>query len=126
MQNITIIQSGGTFGYVAFNNLSDEVIVSFRGSENIENWITDFEFNSISYPGVPDAKVHDGFYDAWRDVAASVTSEVTKLLNTSSTIVVTGHSLGAALASFAAVELRNSFTDSDITFYTFGSPRVGN
>ena len=41
-------------------------------------------------------------------------------------IIVTGHSLGAALASFAAVELRNTYKENLITFYTYGSPRVGN
>lgn len=43
-------------------------------------------------------------------------------------IILTGHSLGAALATFAAVHLRleAKIPAEDITFYTFGSPRTGN
>ena len=41
-------------------------------------------------------------------------------------IDVTGHSLGAALATFAAAAIKKNFGFSRFTFYTFGSPRVGN
>ncbi|TVY87816.1 Lipase [Lachnellula willkommii] len=40
-------------------------------------------------------------------------------------IVVTGHSLGAAVGTLAAVDLR-SWKDSVVDLYTYGSPRVGN
>jgi predicted lipase len=40
---------------------------------------------------------------------------------------VTGHSLGGALATFAILDLKETFNFSNpIRFYTFGSPRVGN
>ena len=38
-------------------------------------------------------------------------------------ILVTGHSLGGALATFAGVELQKRFTN--VILYTFGSPRTG-
>ncbi|KAL8971079.1 MAG: hypothetical protein Q9183_001227, partial [Haloplaca sp. 2 TL-2023] len=37
-------------------------------------------------------------------------------------VIVTGHSLGGALANFAAAEMRNSGTMVDL--YTYGAPRV--
>jgi predicted lipase len=42
--------------------------------------------------------------------------------------MITGHSLGGALATFAAMEIKRqvSIAASKITFYTFGSPRTGN
>ena len=44
------------------------------------------------------------------------------------TILVTGHSLGAALATHAAVDIKRQIsTDKNpVTFYSYGSPRVGN
>ena len=38
-------------------------------------------------------------------------------------VVVTGHSLGGAIADIAAAELRNMGITSDL--YTFGAPRIG-
>jgi predicted lipase len=40
---------------------------------------------------------------------------------------VTGHSLGGALAVFAAVDLQSNFAAAGkVTLYTYGQPRVGN
>jgi triacylglycerol lipase len=41
-------------------------------------------------------------------------------------IFVTGHSLGGALATFAAADIKRSIGSSKITIYTYGSPRTGN
>ena len=41
-------------------------------------------------------------------------------------IDVTGHSLGASLATYAALAIKKNFDFSRFTFYTFGSPRTGN
>ncbi len=41
-------------------------------------------------------------------------------------IVVTGHSLGAALATFAALDIKTKLNPkTSILFYTYGSPRAG-
>jgi len=43
------------------------------------------------------------------------------------TLAITGHSLGAALAEIAAIDLiLYNFWNSSITLYTYGQPRVGN
>lgn len=41
-------------------------------------------------------------------------------------VIVTGHSLGAAQATFALLDIKNIFNPEHLVFYTFGSPRVGN
>ena len=41
--------------------------------------------------------------------------------------MVTGHSLGAALATFCAVDIMRTIKPKTTVYlYTFGSPRVGN
>lgn len=43
------------------------------------------------------------------------------------TFFVSGHSLGAALATHAAIDIKRTFgTNLTMLLYTFGSPRVGN
>jgi predicted lipase len=44
------------------------------------------------------------------------------------TILVTGHSSGAAVGTIASIDLQHNATLSydDIIMYNFGSPRVGN
>ena len=47
--------------------------------------------------------------------------------HSSASIVVTGHSLGAAQATFALVDIKTKINPSNhIIFYSFGSPRPGN
>lgn len=41
-------------------------------------------------------------------------------------VLITGHSLGGALATLAARDVAELRPDADVRLYTFGSPRVGN
>lgn len=41
-------------------------------------------------------------------------------------VIVTGHSLGGALATFCALDLKLQHNETDLQLYTLGSPRVGN
>ena len=126
MAHITTLKvdSDGSFGYVGYQN--GQIIVSFRGSTNIANWITNIDYFKTAYPGVPGANVHQGFYAAFKDISPQLTAAVGALHTSypSATIVVTGHSLGGALATFAAADLKKRFA-APIVFYTYGSPRTG-
>lgn len=120
-----------TFVYVGYNKDKNEVVVAFRGTNgaDLENWITNIDGSSTPYPGVTGAKVHTGFQEAFNDVKAQVRQAVTGLINAnpSACIFVTGHSLGGALAVFAAVDIKNNlFSGNSVTLYTYGQPRVGN
>ena len=57
----------GTYGFVGYNDNDNQIIVSFRGTDpkNIENWKTDIKIWKTDYPGVPNARVHTGFYNAY-------------------------------------------------------------
>jgi len=53
------------FGYVAYNNKENEIVVSYRGSHNMDNWINNMNAVKIDYQrdGAPfGAAVHAGFY----------------------------------------------------------------
>lgn len=71
--------------------------------------------------------MHEGFYDAYQTVGGYVRKQVQDLLALyrGAKIYVTGFSLGGALATIAALDLKEANSKID-QFYTFGQPRVGN
>ncbi len=99
----------GTFGFAAYNNLTNNIVVAFRGSDNTANWIEDGDYFLKPYPyGPKDAQVHGGFYDAYYSLSSQVIAAVNTYLNEhpDATIIVTGHSLGAAMSTFAALDIK--------------------
>jgi hypothetical protein len=70
-------------------------------------------------------RVHRGFVGAFQSIARGIQIEVGKLKDVP--LYITGHSLGAALATLATQHLEQHpvFRDQIAACYTFGSPRVG-
>ena len=107
-------------------------MISFRGSHNVEDWYDDLDATQVSYPNVSGGYVHEGFYDAWKELKPSIMSATKTLMeqNQGIPILVTGHSLGAALAQLCAIDvanLDNQLSNSSLIYlYTYGSPRWGN
>ena len=69
----------------------------------------------------PGGQVHRGFMQALEEVWSDLLPHLTQLDGKGCKLWVTGHSLGAALATLCA-----SRYDNVQGVYTFGSPRVGN
>ncbi|KAH6955546.1 hypothetical protein HG530_008693 [Fusarium avenaceum] len=116
----------GIGGYVATDSARKEIVVSFRGSSNIRNWLTNLDFDQDDCSLTSGCGVHSGFQNAWTEISGQATAAVAKALkaNPSFKVISTGHSLGGAVATLAAANLRVGGTPVDI--YTYGSPRVGN
>ena len=55
-QPVTILSDflEGTFGFVAYNNITNEIVVAFRGSDNRINWIEDGDYAFKPYPYGPE------------------------------------------------------------------------
>src|SRR5437763_6906378 len=88
----------------------------FRGTEgNVQDVITDLRTDSVPIAG-NNVRVHDGFE---RGIAA-IWKQIEPELTQDAPLFFTGHSLGAALATLAAVR------HAPRAVYTFGSPLVGN
>ena len=106
-----------------------DIVVSFRGSKDFENFIKDLDFfKTAAYPKCNGCEVHGGFYTCWQALQGMVVNEVLRLrgLQPKANIFVTGHSLGASLAVLAASELHYSEGLEINGVYTFGQPRTGN
>ena len=127
----------GTGGFVGVNTNLNAIIVSFKGTDNLQSaiqdakfWQTTAQLNDLieSMPG--EAKVHFGFKESYvslRDPIQSALDQVISKYPTSQ-IYFTGHSLGGAMTQLAAVDFvdRHSDAASRVSVYTFGQPRVGN
>ena len=71
--------------------------------------------------------MHQGFYNAFQSVEGYLRKNVQSLMDSYSgaKIYLTGHNLGGALATLAALDIEEIFGKVD-EFYSFGQPRLGN
>lgn len=127
--------AGGTQAFIATKLSEPLTVVSFRGTEleDIKDALADAEFLLTDWHdagGRPIGQVHGGFarYARDRDIFSRVKAHLDRLpldrpaldrMQQGHRVLVTGHSLGAALATLMASWMPNA------ELYTFGSPRVG-
>lgn len=111
-------------GYVALDHTNKLVVVAFRGSASIENWLTNLDFKAVKTDLCTDCTAHGGFWQSWVDARPGVLAAIKKASASAPTykIVASGHSLGGAIATLATAQLRNE--KRDVALYTFGAPRV--
>ncbi|KAI8354197.1 lipase [Blakeslea trispora] len=120
-----------TVGFVMRSDADKTIYLGFRGSKTASNWVTNLNTVLTDYTAVSGTKVHQGFYNAAKSAINSYFPVIQSQLNSypSYKVVVTGHSLGGALATFAGMELfqrEKRLGPSNLSIYTIGQPRVGN
>ena len=103
---------------------ADKVIVAFRGTEptNLKDWMTDAMIALV--PG-PAGMVHKGFLNALNLVYPGMREAVDRFQAQGQSLWVTGHSLGAALATLFVAKLRFEEDKPVFGCYTYGQPRTG-
>ena len=131
MSDVDVIynSSGNSCGYTAYDAKDDKILVVFRGTQplSLKNWMEDISTLFTTYEKCEFCEVHSGFYSTYLQIRDPILTSVQKQFvnHPTSKITVTGHSLGAALATFACIDITLKFKDVN-EFYTFGCPRVGN
>ncbi|KAH7119548.1 Alpha/Beta hydrolase protein [Dendryphion nanum] len=112
-----------TTGFVAIDNTNQLIVVSFRGTASFLGWIVDFTYNRTPTTICNGCGAHQGFWTAWLSVRDAISNTVRDLVvaNPGFNVICTGHSLGGAIASLAAADLRNAGYNA--TLYSFGAPR---
>jgi hypothetical protein len=136
------------FGYVVtgpsvLNSGNTMAALVLRGTESMAEWESDIldsgQTTFTDAAGNPLGLVHEGFNTTYNGLSytdnsgnSSTLSGVLSYLYSSSTgdmdLVITGHSLGGALATLMAMDVAANDLNSDytgMTCYTFGSPQVG-
>lgn len=100
-----------TNGYVGYDPSENRVVVSFSGTDpmSFKNIWTNLSTLTTSYSACTNCRVHYGFYTAYSEIRNTVVAMVQrKIVNSSTTVTVTGHSLGAALAAHAIADFQHS------------------
>ncbi|KAJ7065347.1 alpha/beta-hydrolase [Mycena amicta] len=141
--NVTFLQSGGDQGliplyFIAHDPTDDAIVVAHEGtdSKNILSILNDAKFglvdlNATRFPQFADqgVQVHSGFQQTFERTADGLLAGVLKgLADTgASKVSVTGHSLGAAIATMTGLWVKQNVDPSvEVTVSGFGLPRGGN
>jgi hypothetical protein len=116
LESCTFIEADGTECFVARS--AKAVLVSFRGTHQLGDWLANLNVISTrrSY-----GQVHRGFLGAFQVVEGRLRSELSGIAD--QPLLLTGHSLGGALATVAAAEWQGTLQVAWI--YTYGQPAVG-
>eukprot|EP00192_Tetraselmis_astigmatica_P012282 CAMPEP_0117671388 /NCGR_PEP_ID=MMETSP0804-20121206/13305_1 /TAXON_ID=1074897 /ORGANISM="Tetraselmis astigmatica, Strain CCMP880" /LENGTH=384 /DNA_ID=CAMNT_0005479841 /DNA_START=170 /DNA_END=1324 /DNA_ORIENTATION=+ len=117
------------------------IVVVFRGTDkhSLSNWLADLmgwqtDFD-VPWCVLEDCRVHRGFFNAYNTstLRTFASGSVLALLNKYGEVpvTITGHSLGGALASLCAVEMKTGNllggkVPVQVHLNTLGCPRVGN
>ncbi len=113
------------FGFVLTSKTANMII--FRGTQRTTEWIGDIVLFQNNYEGFANSKIHSGFANIYNKLAQQI-HQIASQLNPSVPCYISGHSLGSALATLAAIDLAQKFPKlkEQIRLYTYGGPRVGN
>ena len=105
---------------MALDNVTGQPMIAVRGTANVENALVDIavKLHDDAQAGI---KLHEGFALA----ASRIYQDIQPLLDKSSTLNLTGHSLGGAVAVILAMYLEHDgFKVGHVI--TFGQPKVTN
>ncbi|KAJ7473546.1 alpha/beta-hydrolase [Mycena latifolia] len=143
LNGVTFLQSGGDQGlipfyFIAHDTVDQSLVVAHEGTDpdNILSILNDADFvlGDIDTTRIPQAagkgiKVHSGFQATFERTADGLLAGVQAGLASTGVnkVVVTGHSLGAALATMTGAMIKSAVDPSvNVVVTTFGLPRGGN
>jgi predicted lipase len=120
-------QATNVLGFIGYLRSKDAIVLAMRGTIDYKNWIEDFSYYQLSYNLCKGCLIHSGFYLDYLSVSPQISTALDSLTQAFPTakVVVTGSSLGGALATVAALELQ-AITNKVEELHVFGCPRVGN
>ena len=90
------------FGLMGRNAASRTAFLSFRGTSDVAEWVADIDAVPDDYQQISGfGQVHAGFQDVYELVRANIAANLATAAAGCDQILITGHSLGAALAVLA-------------------------
>jgi len=132
--NDTCLDDDGVISIAFIATRDENIYVSFRGTANISDAISDVVALQIPYNFVPNSgNVAFGFLDVYgvdasSPIVSTILAKLDELTMTGNfnNLFITGHSLGAALAFLAFPDFSQNVGMIDsVTMYNFAGPAVG-
>jgi hypothetical protein len=110
----------GAAAFAARRSDDGTALLAFRGTrpDDYKDLVTDLRANLVAWPESA-GYVHNGFAIAVRSLRRQILEWIKGANPDASKLILTGHSLGAAMATLAATIWRSGW------LVTLGSPRVG-
>lgn len=126
IEDVTDYFQVGHIQGVIVNNEGKDILMIF-GSNEILDWLFNFSFRFFKetpYPSVTrnEIKVHKGFYRSY----LKIRDYVLQKFKDHKELYIFGQSLGAAVATFATLDLKYNHPEMNIKPIVTGSPKVGN
>lgn len=104
--------------------------IVFKGTNSLKDWESNLDFFPVDIiQNCPEYKIHRGFYEQWKSLFSFLLREVEAdgLLSCKrKKLVISGHSLGGALAIICAIHMYCISEMLVERVCTFGAPRVLN
>ena len=116
------------FGLMGQNAGTRTAFVSFRGTRDLADWLRDLDAEPEDYTPITGfGQVHAGFQATYQLVRNSVAANLAAACTDCDQILLTGHSLGGALAVLAAPDIFRNMPPNTLEprIDTFAGPRVG-
>jgi len=113
--------------YVAWHPTHNEIILAFRGTILApSNLLTDLDETIVPLFNNSGWGAHRGFHNGYNTLKDVLHTQVAgeRKAHPDAPLIITGHSLGGALATMAAADFALNLKAPNTQCYTFGSPRV--
>jgi pimeloyl-ACP methyl ester carboxylesterase len=101
------------------------IVIAFRGTESLLDCLVNLIRFRATFEYVPKSRVHAGFLKQYKAMRLKILDRLPLMSNRITNILVTGHSLGGALATMFATEMAYIAPTIDVKCIVFASPRVG-
>jgi hypothetical protein len=126
------------FGVIWRNETNKTIWITFRGTYNLKEWYNNFKISQTSYndyngvkTNLPsfiqedkdNIKIHTGMLETYSNCSKVILDYLEKYKDEYN-IILSGHSLGASIASIFSIEL--NYKGYKTVSYLYGCPRLGN
>ncbi len=141
-QKFTILStSDGPMGFMHLNTTTGLLVISFRGTQTSGEWVKNVKFGKTDLTSStagnfvdssrwkkfePRCEVCTGFFQSAVPFVSTFDTFITNNRSSIKNIILTGHSLGGAIAVMYALRLiyTHQFSGTVMNLYNFSAPRV--
>lgn len=121
-----LIENKNTDAQAHIAGHKNNIYVVCRGTSSVQDALIDIKMWRTKCDFLNNTLVHSGFLEQYVSIRDQINEEIRKLITENTIrIVFTGHSLGSALCTIAALDCKINNPEHHIECVTFASPRVG-